>query len=190
MQGYWWQECIQISGDSYRESTGNIVSNNTLINVTGSGIAITSNVNNTIIRDNLILGRTDIKSSDFGILLFMYNDDSTDRFRYSPSDTLIYNNTIRYFSNGVGCDYYGYGNWGFHNVISSNTIVDNDLGIYVWTLYDNNTIENNYIRNIQMTNSSSLGWAGIYIKSEANYWARNTSITNNTILSHRGRNIN
>ena len=189
LQGYWWQECIQISGDSYRESTGNIVSNNTLINVTGSGIAITSNVNNTIIRDNLILGRTDIKSSDFGILLFMYNDDSTDRFRYSPSDTLIYNNTIRYFSNGVGCDYYGYGNWGFHNVISSNTIVDNDLGIYVWTLYDNNTIENNYIRNIQMTNSSSLGWAGIYIKSEANYWSRNTSITNNTILSHRGPGI-
>ena len=122
LQGYWWQECIQISGDSYRESTGNIVSNNTLINVTGSGIAITSNVNNTIIRDNLILGRTDIKSSDFGILLFMYNDDSTDRFRYSPSDTLIYNNTIRYFSNGVGCDYYGYGNWGFHNVISSKVI--------------------------------------------------------------------
>mgnify|MGYP003334732530 CR=1 FL=1 len=86
---------------------------------------ITSNVNNTIIRDNLILGRTDIKSSDFGILLFMYNDDNTDRFRYSPSDTLIYNNTIRYFSNGVGCDYYGYGNWGFNNVISSNKIVDN-----------------------------------------------------------------
>ena len=28
----------------------------------------------------------------------------------------------------------------FNNVISSNTIVDNDLGIYVWTLYDNNTI--------------------------------------------------
>ena len=137
---------------------------------TGSGIAITSKVNNTIIRDNLVLGRTDIKSSDFGILLFMYNDDSTDRFRYSPSDTLIYNNTIRYFSNGVGCDYYGYGNWGFHNVISSNTIVDNDLGIYVWTLYDNNTIENNYIRNIQMTNSSSLGWAGIYIKSELNLY--------------------
>ena len=152
-------------------------------------VARTSNVNNTIIRDNLVLGRTDIKSSDFGILLFMYNDDSTDRFRYSPSDTLIYNNTIRYFSNGVGCDYYGYGNWGFHNVISSNTIVDNDLGIYVWTLYDNNTIENNYIRNIQMTNSSSLGWAGIYIKSEANYWSRNTSITNNTILSQRGPGI-
>ena len=89
----------------------------------------------------------------------------------------------------MGCDYYGYGNWGFHNVISSNTIVDNDLGIYVWTLYDNNTIENNYIRNIQMTNSSSLGWSGIYNKSEANYWARNTTITNNTILSHRGPGI-
>ena len=31
LQGYWWQECIQISGDSYRESRGNIVSNNTLL---------------------------------------------------------------------------------------------------------------------------------------------------------------
>ena len=48
---------------------------------------------------------------------------------------------------------------GIYNVISSNTIIDNDLGIYVWTLYDNNTIENNYIRNIQMTNSSTrMGW--------------------------------
>ena len=58
------------------------------------------------------------------------------------------------------------------------------------TLYDNNTIENNYIRNIQMINFIQSLMAGIYIKSSAfNYWARNTSITNNTILSHRGPGI-
>ena len=33
-----------------------------------------------------------------------------------------------------------------------------------------------------------MGW-NIYGKVKANYWARNTSITNNTILSHRGPGI-
>ena len=187
--GEWWQECLQISQDDNREAYGNRVTNNKFLNVSGSGLALTSNVNNTFVGNNLFEGRGDTRTSDFGILIVMYNGNNNDPYLFAPSDTTIVNNTISNFSYGIGGDYWNYGNWGHNNLFESNYIENTNAGIFIWSLYDDTIIKDNTIHSTHYNNDTAVGWAGIYIKSESSYWARNTTVSNNTIHSERGPGI-
>ncbi len=186
--GEWWQECIQISQDDNREAYGNRVTNNKFLNVSGSGIAVTANVNNTIISNNIFEGRGDTGTSDYGIMLVMYNGNN-DPYLFAPSDTTVVNNTIRNFSYGIGGDYWNYGDWGHNNLFKSNYIENTNAGIFIWSLYDDTVIKDNSIHATHYSNDTAVGWVGIYIKSESSFWARNTTVSNNTIYSDRGPGI-
>ena len=138
--GPWYQTCIMFFFWSYPDDYyggEHIIENNTFYDFS-SGIRFLSYQNNNTVRNN------NFDYGFHGIGLWNWPDGGN----IAPSGNLFYNNTINNTVYAIALDWHYMGFPGKDNHIISNNITNTEgRAITIWSVYQNFTIEDNYIDN-------------------------------------------
>ena len=156
-------------GIRLRQSSNNIIRNNTVLNSINEGIIVTSSsCNNTIMNNNA-------SNNGFGILLGYYSNNNIIMNNYLNSNTidgifLFYSNNNTITNNNINSHHF----YGIHldssktNIIMNNSVLNNEgAGIDLYLSSNNSIYLNNFINN--MDNVKSL--------ESTNFWNSTSKIT-------------
>jgi len=191
--GNWYHTCIELCPYCFGSTEVIIMNNitsNTFVN-SSSAVTLLSNVENTLISGNEILGPEISRPNLAGFFPMRYPSTWDGNYTKAPSNNTFENNIIENVGIGISFDFYGtpFGPAGYGNIVRNNTMNNVDIGIQVWSLYENMTIENNTIHTTNYGSSffDSGGNAGIYLKaSSTTPNLVNMTLANNTITSQIG----